>query len=70
MRDFQTHLRIQVGGIKQVGLGPDKGHQRHHQCFSDRVDRRVGDLSKKLLEVAVERLALVRHHRDRRVIAH
>jgi hypothetical protein len=44
---------------EQVGPRPDHRHQRHHQLFADRVDRRVGDLREVLLEVVVEQLGLV-----------
>ena len=49
-----------IGGLvssmpSRFGLGPMKRHQRHHQLFADRVDRRVGHLREELLEVAVQR---------------
>ena len=40
------------------------------QFFTQRIQRRVGDLGKELAEVGIEQLRLVREHRNRRVIAH
>ncbi len=64
-----------IGGLmssmpSRFGLRADERHQRHHQLFADRIDRRVGDLREQLLEVVVQRLVLVRQHRQRRVVAH
>ena len=70
LRDFQPHRRVDVVGVEQVWLGSNEGHQRHHHRFADRIDRRVGHLRKQLLEVIVERLVLVGHDSQRRVIAH
>ncbi len=67
---LEAHRRVDVVDVEQVGLRPDEAHQRHHHLFADRVDRRVRDLREQLLEVAVERLGLVRQHRQRAVVAH
>ncbi len=67
---FEPHRRVHLVDVEQVRLRPDERHQRHHDGFPDRVDRRVRDLRKQLLEVAVERLVLVRQDRQRRVVAH
>ena len=70
LADLQAQRRVELVDAEQVRLRPDERHQRHHQLFADRVDRRVGDLREELLEVVVERLVLVRQHRERRVVAH
>ena len=57
-------------GVEQVGARADEGDQAHHQLLADRIDRRVGDLGEVLLEIGVEQLRLVRHRRDRHVVAH
>ena len=44
--------------------------QAHHQLFPQRIDRRVGDLGKTLLEVVVEEVRLVGEHRKGDVVAH
>jgi hypothetical protein len=67
---FQAHRRIGFVDAQQVGLRPNKRHQRHDQVFADRIDRRVGHLRKKLLEIVVERLVLARQHCQGRIVAH
>ena len=56
--------------IHQIGLGPDAGRERHHEFFADRIDRRIRDLRKQLLEVFEQQLRSIRQHRQRRVRAH
>ncbi|MGY4431098.1 hypothetical protein ACVWWO_003575 [Bradyrhizobium sp. F1.13.1] len=56
--------------IEQVRPRSDDGDEAHHQLLADRVDRRIGDLRKVLLEVGEQRLGLGRQRRDRRVVAH
>ena len=68
--DLQPHLRVDRVDVQQVGLGADEAVQRHHDGLADRVDRRVGHLGEQLLEVVVQRLVLVRQHRQRGVVAH
>ena len=53
LADFQAHRRIDVVDVEQIGLRTDEAHQRHHELLADRVDRRIGDLRKQLLEVVV-----------------
>ena len=65
-RHFEPHRRVDLVDVEQVRLRADEGHQRHHDRFADRVDRRVGHLREQLLEVVVERLVLVRQHGQRR----
>jgi hypothetical protein len=55
---------------QQIRLGADIGHQRHDQGFADRIDRRIGDLRKELLEVLKEELRPLGQHREGRVGAH
>ncbi len=68
--DFQADRRVDVGGVQQVRLRSDEGHQRHDQFFADRVDRRVGHLGEQLLEVSVQSLRLAGEYRQGRVGAH
>ena len=70
LADFQAHRRVDLVDVQQVRLGADEGHQRHHDRFADRVDRRVGHLRKQLLEVVVQRLVFVGQHGQRAVVAH
>ena len=58
--DFEAQRRIDVVDIEQVRLGADEGHQGHHHLFTDRIDRRIGHLSKKLTEIVVEGLCSAR----------
>jgi len=67
---FQTHRRVDVVDVEQVGLRADKAHQRHDELLADRVDGRIGHLREQLLEVAVQRLVAVRQHGQRAVVAH
>ena len=56
--------------VEHVALAPDEAHQRHDQLFAQRVDRRVGDLCKQLLEVGEQHLRPIRQNGKRRVVAH
>ena len=67
---FQAHGRVDLVDVQQIGFGPDKGHQRHDDGLADRVDRRVGHLGKKLLEVVVQRLVFVAEHGQGAVVTH
>jgi hypothetical protein len=68
--DFQTVGRVDFVDAEQIRLGADEGYQRHHQLLADRVDRRIGHLREELPEIVEQRLALVRQHRQRRIVAH
>ena len=57
-------------GFQQVAFGADKTLDRHHDFFTDRVDRRIGDLGKQLSEVIVEQARFVTQTSQRRVITH
>lgn len=70
LRYFQPHRRVDVVRIEQVRLRPDKRDERHDHVFADRIDRRVRDLREQLLEIVIERLVLVGHHGERRIVAH
>ena len=59
LRDFESHRRIDVVGVQQIGLGANEGYQRHHHRFANRIDRRVGDLRKELLKIMVKRFVFV-----------
>ena len=55
---------------QEVRPRSDHRDQRHDKLFADRVDRRVGDLRKILLEIVIEQLWVVRQRGNRRVGAH
>ena len=57
-------------GLKQIALGANGRFGRGNNLLADTVNRRVGDLGKELLEVARERLRLVRQDGQGRVGAH
>ena len=67
---LQAHGRVHRVDVQQIGLWPDEAVERHDDGLADRVDRRVRHLGEQLLEVVVQRLVLVRQHRQRRVVAH
>ena len=67
---LQAHGRVHRVDVQQVGLRADEAVERHDDGLADRVDRRVGHLGEQLLEVVVQRLVLVRQHRQGRIVAH
>ena len=67
---FQTHRRIDVIRIQQIRFRADERDQRHHHRFANRINRRISDLRKQLLEVVIQRLQLVRHDCQRSIIPH
>ena len=56
--------------LKDVLLAAETGFQRHHNRFTQWINRRVGDLRKLLAEVIRYMAHLARQHRHRRIIAH
>ena len=40
--------------IEYVRARSDKGHEAHHQLFTDRINRRIRDLGEVLLEISVK----------------
>ena len=70
LRHFETHRRVDVVGVQEIRLGSNEGHQRHHHRFANRINRRIGHLREQLLEVVIQRLVLVGHDRQWRVITH
>ena len=70
-RHGQDDLAARVGGgLEQVGLGAEGGHQRGDQLLADGVERRVGHLGEQLGEVVVEEPGPVGEHGDGRVGPH
>ena len=67
---LEAHRRIGFVDPEQIRARPDKRDQRHDQLFTDRVDRRIGDLREQLLEVAVENLGSIGEHRQSGIVAH
>ena len=67
---FEPLGRGEALQVEQVRPRSDDRDQAHDQLFADRIDRRVGDLRKILLEIGEQRLRPVRQRRDRRVVAH
>ena len=58
------------GFLEDVALGTEADFQRHDDGFTQRVDRRVGDLRKLLAEVIVRCSHTLGQHGHWRVIAH
>ncbi len=56
--------------VEQIPLAAGERHQRHDQPFAQRIDRRVGHLGEKLLEVIEQQLGAIREDGQRRVGAH
>src|SRR3981081_3077310 len=56
--------------LKKIALAPDVAFKRSHQIFPKIVERRIGDLSKKLEKILKQRLVSRRKNRQRSVIAH
>ncbi len=56
--------------LQQVALRPDRGRKRGDELFPDGVQRRVGDLGKKLAEIVVKKAGPARKHGQGRVVAH
>ena len=67
---LQAQRRVHGVDVQQVGAWADEGHQRHHHRLADGVDGRVGHLRKQLAEVVRQRLAALREHGQRRIVAH
>ena len=55
----QQAVALSFGRVQQVAFRADETLDRHHDLFADRIDRRVGDLSKELLEVVVQQTGFV-----------
>ncbi len=74
VRQDRLHHLERVAVLRRLGqnvaLGADVADQRHHHLFTDRVDRRIGDLREQLLEVVEERLRTIRQAGQRHVGAH
>ena len=68
--EFQTQRRVDVVDVEKIRTRTHEGNQRHHKLFADRINRRIGHLSKQLTEVLIERLGSVREHRKRCVVSH
>ena len=58
------------GFLEDVALGTEADFQGHDDGFTQRVDRRVGDLRELLAEVVVWRANTLRQHGHWRVITH
>ena len=70
LKNFNSPRRVDVVDIQEIGLGADEAHEACHQLFSDRVDRRIGDLRKELFEVGKKRLRFLRKNRKSCVVSH
>ena len=56
--------------LQQIALGPDETGERHHDFFANRVDRRIGDLGKQLLEVVVDHARFIGQAGQCAVVTH
>src|SRR5258707_8113336 len=55
---------------ENVALASDIADKRHHDLFANRINGRIGDLSKELLEIIEQRLRTVRETSERRIRPH
>src|SRR6266481_1554847 len=55
---------------ENVALASDVADERHHNLFANRVNRRIRDLRKELLEIIKQRLRTVRETSERRIRPH
>ena len=55
---------------EKIAPPAERGEERHHQAFTDRINRRIGDLGEKLVEIGVEEAGAEGEHRQRCVITH
>ena len=69
MRQFQ-HVAVRGRFLENVAFAADVADERHDHLFANRIDGRIGHLSKELLEVIEERLRLIRETSERRVGSH
>ena len=63
-------MRVLRGRVEQVLLRPDVALDSHDHFLANRIDRRIGDLSKQLLEVVIRESRLIAQNGERRVVAH
>ena len=59
-----------VGRFQQVTFGADISCHRHHNFFTNRIDRWVGDLGKQLAKVIVQQPWLVTQTSQRCIVTH
>ena len=70
-RRFEVHAVAHALGFeKHAHFAADAGGQAHHMRFTQRVDRRIGDLCKILAEIIVNQARPLAEHGKRRIIAH
>ena len=70
LADLQAFVGAAGMQVEKIRPGADQGHQRHHRFLADRVDGRIGDLGKVLVEIVVKQFRTIRQHRRRNVPAH
>ena len=56
------HAAAARAGASEVAFGPDKADTRGNELFTNRVNRRIGDLCEELLKVIIEELRLIGEH--------
>ncbi len=69
MRELQL-MTMPGRFIQKIALASHKTHERHHEIFAVRIDRRIGHLRKKLPEIIIKKLRTVRENGKSRVIPH
>ena len=67
---LEPHRRLGHVDAEEIRARADERHQRHHELFADRVDRRIRHLREELLEIVVEDLRAIGQHGQRGVVAH
>ena len=69
MRDQQT-MAVCRRRSKQILFWADITFERHDDVFSNRIDRRIGDLGKELLKIVVHEPRLIAQTSQRGVVPH
>mmetsp|Transcript_33649 Transcript_33649/g.78720 ORF Transcript_33649/g.78720 Transcript_33649/m.78720 type:complete len:1205 (+) Transcript_33649:178-3792(+) len=68
-RDAQLVGELRHGRVAQVAPSTEGHVEAHDDALAQRVNGRVGHLREALLEIVVERVRLLREHRQRRVLS-
>ena len=70
-RRVERDLRGMLRGLgEEIAPPPQCGEKRHDQTFTDRINRRVSDLGKKLAEIGVKQTRTQGEDRERCVVTH
>ncbi len=70
LMNFQTQLWLTFLKAKKIRSWSDNRGQAHDHFFTDRINRRIGDLRKQLAEIVVQWFGSVRKYSQWTIIAH